>query len=204
MNLTGIDRILSSALVLYSRYGIKSITLDDLCSDLGISKKTLYQFIEDKSDLIRKVIQYDISIQLKSFEKMVNSNINAIDELLFVNRQIHKNEGLHNPVFYYDLKKYYPDIYKEWIDYKRDRMFKLIHRNLEKGIAEGLYRSDMDATVISRLHMARTEMLHLSDIIDEKETSTSHFINEIFRYHIHGICNEKGLAYFKTHFKEFK
>jgi TetR/AcrR family transcriptional regulator, cholesterol catabolism regulator len=203
MDLTGLERILNSALTLYSKYGIKSITLDDLCKELGISKKTIYQFITDKKDLIRKVVDYEITIQHNSYKKMVSSDINAIDELLYVNRQIHENQGIHNPVFYYDLKKYYPDIYKEWMKYKRARMYELIHRNLEKGIAEGLYRKEMDAAVISRLHMARAEMMHSSDIIDEKEFGTSHFINEIFRYHIHGICNEQGLAYFKAHYKEF-
>jgi TetR/AcrR family transcriptional regulator, cholesterol catabolism regulator len=203
MVLTGLERILNSALTLYSKYGIKSITLDDLCKELGISKKTIYQFITDKKDLIRKVVDYEISIQNNSYKKMVSSDINAIDELLYVNRQIHENQGIHNPVFYYDLKKYYPDIYNEWMKYKRARMYELIHRNLEKGIAEGLYRKEMDAAVISRLHMARTELMHSSDIIDEKEFSNSHFINEIFRYHIHGICNEQGLTYFKAHYKEF-
>ncbi len=200
----GLERILNSALQLYSRYGIKSVTLDDLCRELGMSKKTLYQFITDKKDLIRKVVDFEISIQHKTYEKMVSAEINAIDELLFVNRQIHENQGIHNPVFYYDLRKYYPDIYQNWMKYKRARMFELIHRNLEKGIAEGLYRKDMDAAVISRLHMARAEMMYSSDIIDNKEFSTSHFINEIFRYHIHGICNEDGLTYYKTHFKTFK
>ena len=196
MNLSGFERILNSALALYSKYGIKSITLDDLCRELGISKKTLYQHIDDKNDLIRKVIDYEISLQQKSMEKMFQSEINAIDELIYVNRMIHENQSIHNPTFYYDLKKYYPVIYAEWLEYKREKMFKMIHRNLEKGISEGLYRKELDSIVISKLHMSRTESMHTSEIIDEKELSTSRFINEVFSYHIHGICNENGLAYY--------
>ena len=196
MILSGFERILNSALALYSKYGIKSITLDDLCRELGISKKTLYQHIDDKNDLIRKVIDYEISLQQKSMEKMFQSEINAIDELIYVNRMIHENQSIHNPTFYYDLKKYYPVVYAEWLEYKREKMFKMIHRNLEKGISEGLYRKELDSTVISKLHMSRTESMHTSEIIDEKELSTSRFINEVFSYHIHGICNENGLAYY--------
>ena len=196
MNLSGFERILNSALALYSKYGIKSITLDDLCRELGISKKTLYQHIHDKNDLIRKVIDYEISLQQKSMEKMFRSEINAIDELIYVNSMIHENQSIHNPTFYYDLKKYYPGIYAEWLDYKREKMFEMIHRNLEKGISEGLYRNDLDSIIISKLHMSRTESMHTSEIIDEKELSTSRFVDEVFSYHIHGICNEKGLAYY--------
>ncbi|MEX0981292.1 MAG: TetR/AcrR family transcriptional regulator [Bacteroidales bacterium] len=196
MNLSGFERILNSALALYSKYGIKSITLDDLCRELGISKKTLYQHIHDKNDLIRKVIDYEISLQQKSMEKVFRSEINAIDELIHVNRMIHENQSNHSPTFYYDLKKYYPDIYAEWLGYKRKKMLEMIHRNLEKGISEGLYRRELDSIVISKLYMSQTESMHTSEIFDEKELSSSRFADEVFSYHIQGICNEKGLAYY--------
>ena len=187
---------------LYSKYGIKSITMDDLCRELGISKKTLYQHVTDKQDLIRKVIDYEIELQRKGMEKMFLSEMNAIDELMHVNKQIHLSESIHSPTFYFDLKKYYPVIYTEWVEYKRSRLYEMIMRNLKKGVAEGLFRQDMDARVISKLHMARVEMLHASGIIEENELSTGRFIDEIFKYHIHGICNDKGLKYFRQQFDQ--
>jgi len=189
-------------LSLYSKYGIKSITMDDLCRELGISKKTLYQHVTDKQDLIRKVIDYEIELQRKGMEKMFLSEMNAIDELMHVNKQIHLSESIHSPTFYFDLKKYYPVIYTEWVEYKRSRLYEMIMRNLKKGVAEGLFRQDMDARVISKLHMARVEMLHASGIIEENELSTGRFIDEIFKYHIHGICNDKGLKYFRQQFDQ--
>jgi AcrR family transcriptional regulator len=197
------ERILSSALVLYSKYGIRSITMDDLCRELGISKKTLYLIVDDKKDLINKVVEYEIEVQRNSMKDMFSSNLNAIDELIHVNKHIHTIQGNHSPTFYFDLKKTYPIIYGDWIKYKRERMYKMILQNLNKGVSEGLYREDIDAVVISKLHMARTEMMHSSDIIDEDERSAKHFIDEIFKYHIHGICNEKGISYFYEQIKEY-
>lgn len=197
METSGLDRILNSALALYSKYGIKSITLDDLCRDLGISKKTLYLHIHDKKDLIRKVMEYERHIQETNTKKMYRAGINAIDELMYVNRMIHENESIHSPTFYFDLKKYYPDLYGEWIEYKRKRMYEVIRRNLQKGIEEGLFRKDLDPDIISRLHMVRTETMHTSEILEDNERSASRFLHEVFRYHIHGICNDKGLAYFR-------
>jgi AcrR family transcriptional regulator len=193
----GTERILNSALSLYSKYGIKSITMDDLCRELGISKKTLYQHVEDKQDLIRKVISHEICMQRKVTEKMFQTEMNAIDELMHVNKQIHLSQSIHSPTFYFDLKKYFPDIYNEWIEYKRKKMYEMIVRNLDKGMSEGLFRKDMDVHVIAKLHVARVEMTHASTIIEEEEYSTAAFIDEIFKYHIHGICNDKGLKYFK-------
>lgn len=201
-DLQGIERILNSALSMYSKYGIKSITMDDLCRELGISKKTLYQHVEDKNDLIRKVIDYEIEMQREAMEKMFRSEMNAIDELMHVNRQIHLSQSIHSPTFYFDLKKYYPPIYNEWVEYKRKKLYDMIIRNMEKGVEEGLYREDMDARIISKLHVARVEMLHASGIIEENELSTARFIDEIFRYHIHGICNDEGLKYFRSKLDE--
>lgn len=196
------ERILNSALSLYSKYGLKSVTMDDLCRELGISKKTLYQHVEDKNDLIIKVLEYEKDMQKGMMEKMSTTVLNAIDELIHVNRQIHANQSIHSPTFYFDLKKYHTQIYNEWLEYKRKRMYELIRKNLEKGIAEGYYREDLDIDIISRLHMARTEMLHSSDIIRDDEGTTAAFIDEVFRYHIHGICNEKGLEYFQQRMKQ--
>lgn len=172
--------------------------MDDLCSELGISKKTLYLEVTDKNDLIKQVLDYEKDLQRRTMEKMTQSELNAIDELIHVNKQIHLSQSIHSPTFYYDLKKYYFRIYSDWIEYKRKRMYEMILRNLEKGISEGLYRQDLDPIIISKLHMARTEMMHSSDFIDNEQFTTSKAIDEIFRYHLHGICNEHGLEYFKN------
>lgn len=191
------DRILNSALALYSKFGIKSITMDDLCRELGMSKKTLYQHVEDKNDLITQVLEHEKVIHQQIWDKMTRSDLNAIDELIHVNRQVHLNQGIHSPTFYFDLKKYYPQIYSEWMSNKRERMYEMIHRNLQKGLDEGLYREDLNPATISKLHMSRTETLHSSEILEEEEIAHPDFIDEVFKYHIHGICNDKGLAYFK-------
>ena len=190
------EKILNSALALYSKYGIKSITMADLCRELGISKKTLYRHVRDKNDLLRKVIDYEVGFQRESTQKLYASGMNAIDELMHVNRHIHASEQIHSPTFYYDLRKYHPEIYNDWIEYKRNRMRELIVRNLEKGISERLYREDLDPDIIAILHISRVEMLHSADYLGDDELSSVRFIDEVFNYHIHGICNQVGLSYF--------
>lgn len=191
------EKILNSALALYSKYGIKSITMDDLCRELGISKKTLYRYVRDKNDLLRKVIDYEVMLQRKATQKLFASTMNAIDELMYVNRHIHASEQIHSPTFYYDLRKYHPEVCHDWIEYKRKRLHELIVRNLDKGISEGLYRDDLDPDIISKLHISRVEMLHSADYSGDDELNSARFIDEVFTYHIHGICNQKGLSYFK-------
>lgn len=195
---TNKERFLNGALSLYSRYGIKSITMDSLCRELGISKKTIYQYVEDKQQLIEEVIEHEKLLHNEIMDKMIQSDLNAIDELIHANRQIHLSQSIHSHTFYFDLKKYYPNVYEPWVEYKRERMYSMILRNLNKGIDEGFYREDLNVDVISRLHMARAEMLYSSDIMSDDEVSNARFIDEVFKYHIHGICNERGIKYFNS------
>lgn len=178
---------------MFTRYGIRSITMDDISRELGISKKTLYHNFEDKNDLIKRVIDFDMMQSRKFLEEVYRTNLDAIEEIYFVNERIHQDRSHYSPTFFYDLKRYYPETYKRWLDEKRHNMFGLIVGNLKKGKAEGIYREDIHEQTIGKLYMARMEMLKNHEILDGLLTLSSDFMQEIFTYHLHGICNENGL-----------
>lgn len=189
----GFKDILERILSLFTHYGIRSITMDDIARELGISKKTLYHDFEDKHDLIKRAIDYDIVLNRKFLEEVHRTDFNAIEELFYVNDRIYQDRVSYSPTFYYDLKKYYPDLYKKWLDEKRQNMFDLIVSNLKKGKGEGVFRKDIHEESIGKLYMARMEMLNKHEISDVLQTVTTEFVQEIFIYHLHGICNETGL-----------
>jgi len=185
--------ILERILSLFIRYGIRSITMDDIARELAISKKTLYHDFEDKNDLIKRVVDFDMIQSRRLLEDVNRSELNAIEEIFHVNSRIHKDRSRYNPTFYYDLKRYYPEIYTKWLEEKRHNMFGLIVGNLQKGKREGTYREEIQEQTIARLYMARMEMLGNNQIIDGHHFHSSEFMHEIFTYHLHGICNENGL-----------
>jgi len=178
---------------MFTRYGIRSITMDDISRELGISKKTLYHDFEDKNDLINRVIDFDMMQSRKFLEKVHRSDLNAIEEIFLVNGRIHQMHSRYNPTFYYDLKRYYPETYQRWLNEKRQNMFGLIVGNLQKGKQEGLYRKEINEHIIGKLYMARMEMLDSNEILDGTQAVSAEFLQEIFTYHLHAICNEKGL-----------
>lgn len=188
-----INNILEKVLSLFKRYGTRSVTMDDISRELGISKKTLYQEFSDKDELINRVIDFDMEQSRIFLEEVRKSKTNAVQELFLLNRQIHSVRTLYSPTFYLDLRKYYPETYQRWIADKRSNMYRVITENLSKGKAEGIYRSEIDEHVIGRLHIARVEMLEGNDIIKDHERFSKDFIQEVFIYHLHGICNEQGL-----------
>lgn len=175
------------------RYGIRSITMDDIARELGVSKKTLYHDFEDKNDLIDRVISYDMMQSRKFLEEVHRTELDAIEEIFMVNTRIHEDRSRYSPTFFYDLKRYFPEIYQRWLEDKRQNMYGLIVGNLQKGKQEGVYRMEIHEQAIGKLYMARMEMLDSNEIIDGHQTLSAEFMQEIFTYHMHGICNERGL-----------
>lgn len=199
-----INNILEKILSLLKRFGARSVTMDDISRELGMSKKTLYQEFADKDDLINRVIDFDMEQSRVFLEQVHQSESNAVQELFMFNRRMHSVYTLYSPTFYLDLKRYYPEVYQRWIEDKRSRMYSVITENLRKGKEEGVYREEIDEHIIGRLHIARIEMLEGNDIIEAHERLSRDFIQEVFIYHLHGICNEQGLKLLTLERDSFK
>jgi TetR/AcrR family transcriptional regulator, cholesterol catabolism regulator len=188
-----LKNILEKVKVLYFRYGIKSVTMDDVARELGISKKTLYQYVVDKNDLVAKVMDLEIDDNCGSLTHLFNDSLNAIEQLFEAHRFINKAMKEYTPVSDYDLKKYYPDIYRKLHQVRRDQMYTRILENIKKGKAEGLYRADLNEEIIAKLHVSRFENVFDTEIFSNEEKTSYRVFYEFFIYHIRGIANENGI-----------
>jgi len=195
--------IIQEAMQIFQRFGIKSISMEELARQLGVSKKTLYQFFADKTELVEKVVLKIAEKQNCDFLKINNENLNALDELFRFYKAAHDMIKDHNPGLEFDLQRFYPTIFKKVRDSYRERMFESTVSNLNKGKAEGFYRQNFDTNIIAKLHMIRIEYLMHSDLVTHDELHSEHFFNEVFKYHLHGILSFKGLEYIKLNYPDF-
>ena len=182
---------------LYLKYGIRSVTMNDVARELGISKKTLYVHFEDKKDLVTKIVfsEFDkIKEQIKNISKQ---NKNAIEISLEISRFIVNMRTTYSPTLEYDLKKYYPEISKKVHDTQRKKMYKSIIENQKKGIKEGLFRKDLIPEIIANIQVTRMELITESDFKEMKQYTIKQILSEVFKYHLYGICSQKGLDYLK-------
>lgn len=186
------QEIIEKARELYYQYGIRSVTMDDVVKELGISKKTLYQYFEDKSTLVAEVLKCDKDLKMKEFSEVKTNISNAMEEMLqFYNLQ-QKMIKENNPSFRYDLKKYYPKIHNEFMEKKRKVIYESVVGNLKRGKKEGLYRIDIDEEIIAGLNLMRIEALINTGIFSNDEMMMPHFFTEMFKYHMYGIVNDNG------------
>jgi AcrR family transcriptional regulator len=194
------QRVLS----LYRKYGIKSVTMDDVSRELGISKKTLYQYVHDKDDLVRKVIELEISASHSRLHLICRDDLNAIEELVEISQCIGYMLKEYSAVVEYDLRKYYPDLYISLREVRRKNMFTFFQNNLLKGKLEGLFRENLDVEILTKLSVSHIDSMIESEVIDLSEFLEPKFFHEYFVYHLRGIVNEKGLDVLTEHLQKLE
>jgi DNA-binding XRE family transcriptional regulator len=185
--------ILSKARELYTKFGIKSITMDDVAKELGISKKTLYQHVTDKDDLVGKYVDNEILNRQKEICECFKVGFNAIEELFEISLFMNKMMREQNPATDHDLKKYYPQHHQKITKVKREGIYNYIMLNLKKGKKEGLYRHDFDDEVIAKLYLSRTESLPFNDMYSVEEFTSVKIFVELLSYHVRGIATQLGI-----------
>jgi AcrR family transcriptional regulator len=184
------------------KYGIKSITMDDVARELGISKKTLYQYVNDKEDLVGKFIDNEIATRQEDICKCFRVGFNAIEELFEISMFMNKMMRRMNSTTEHDLKKYYPGHYEKTLKARREGIYNYILANLKKGIKEGLYRKELNKEVIAKLYLWRSENAHLDELFTVEEFTSIKLFIELLTYHVRGIATEKGILVLEKKIKE--
>jgi AcrR family transcriptional regulator len=196
------DSILTDVLVrvreLFYKYGVRSVSMDDICRDLGISKKKLYQLFSSKNELVAKLLELERENFKIIFDTYNFEGVNAIDILLTVSKELGERFRDISPSMTFDLVKYYPDIYNKHVEDRIDFIFKKIQINLEKGINQGVYRDDLSVELVSRLYIRRLIDLHNPEFFPADKFSFQTLFDVMFDNFIRGIANPKGIDYYES------
>jgi AcrR family transcriptional regulator len=199
-----LKNILFKVRELYMKYGIKSITMDDVARELGISKKTLYLYVTDKDELVGKFIENEISMRQEEICKCFRIGYNAIEELFEISLFMNKLMRNQNATTEHDLKKYYPNHFQKALKARHEGIYNYIMLNLRKGISEGLYREEMNKEVIAKLYLWRTENIQFDDLFTREEFTSVKLFMELINYHVRGIATEKGISVLDKKIKELE
>jgi len=199
MNLTDpkLREILKRTVELFYEFGIRNLNMDDISRSLGISKKTLYQYVKSKEDLIEKLFYYDEMRWNEEMAKMKVDELNAIEILIQVSLKVFDEMGKLGPKIKFELKKYYEPIFQQFMIRKQNHIFGQISKNIEKGIAEGLYRSDVNIELIAGLYVRNLVMMHNNDFCFAENTTFEEVFQVLFESHIRAIATPEGIAYFE-------
>jgi len=191
--------LLGKAEELFMRYGIRSVAMDDIARELGVSKKTLYQLVANKEDLIQQVFTRKLNLQKEQIEALRAEKDNALAELVKVVQYMLAQLRQVSPSFRYDLEKYYPSLHREMEAFHRAFFEQFIRENLEWGIQEGLYRSSVDPVVIARIFVNTALQMGHDELFPVQDYALDQLLEQLFLYHIYGVATSKGTTYIEEY-----
>ncbi len=186
------ERIQQKARELFMRYGFKSVTMDEIASQLGISKKTVYQFFTDKDELVEAVMQGEMIHMQEVCHKQVNECMNAVDELFMDMDSLGEAIDAMNPQIIFDLEKFYPETHLKFKKHKHNFLLDAIKKNLERGIAEELYRNDLDVDITAKFRLESFFIAFNQEMFPYGKYSLVRVCLEMYNLYVHAITTEKG------------
>ncbi len=195
------ELIVSTASHLFEQFGIRSVSIDNVCTELRISKKTFYTYFQQKEDLVDAVLTYQRNSNFERYDKLFK-NKNAIDSLILIIKEIKKNVEQESHRIWYDLAKYYPRISEKFEMQKRETIRAGFELNLRQGIKEGYYREDLDVELLSFFHSIQLKNSFETMNQDLKKFSRKRLIDFSVDMMIHLIANEKGLKYMEENYNK--
>jgi len=185
------NRILLAAKDLFTTYGFKGITMDEIAKHLAISKKTIYQYFQDKDDIVRECISNHMGCEKVLYDELNSSANNPVEEFLIEMQHLKLTLFRMHPSVIFELKKYHPKAWEIFESHKQNWLIVRIKDNLTRGIALGYYRSDIEPEILAKLRVEQVSIGFDSTIFSQAfdmKTIQMQFIEHF----LHGILTEKG------------
>lgn len=187
------ERILVKAHELFMRYGIRSVSMDDIATNLGMSKKTIYQFFADKDELVDAIMDVEIVNMQNDCTSCSIRARDAVDEIFLTMEQILEQFSQMNPMVLYDMEKFHHRAYQKIMKHKHDFILKIISSNLERGKAEGLYRPEVNVEIMARFRLESMMLAFNIDLYPPKKFPLVEVTRELIEHFVYGISTLKGI-----------
>jgi TetR/AcrR family transcriptional regulator, cholesterol catabolism regulator len=196
-----LKQILAKIRILALDEGIENVSIRTICNKLGICKDEFYAFFKDENDLAIKLLEFERESFKEIFDEYDFEEMNAIDILLIVSKEVASRYYNVTPAISRSLSQRFPEIYQEHLQKRMEFVFEKIQINLQKGIRQGMYRTDLSIELIARLYLSRMIDIHNEDIFPPNQFSFQTLFQVMFDNFVRSVATPEGLNYFETKMK---
>ncbi|TDH26184.1 TetR/AcrR family transcriptional regulator [Segetibacter sp. 3557_3] len=196
------QRILEKALELFNKFGIRRVTMDEIASQVGMSKKTIYQVFVDKDELVDAVIGVHITDNKCRCELDRQKADNAIHQVFLAMDMTQEMFSKMHAGILYDLQKFHPNTFNRFAEFRDRYLYTIVDDNLKWGIEEGLYREDMNLDVIIKMRLTTMFLPFNQDIFPSHKYNLADVEKETFEHFMFGVATIKGHKLIDTYKQE--
>lgn len=185
------EKIILTSIELFMEQGIKAVTMDVIAKELGMSKKTLYQYFENKNALVTGVVDFHFQEEKKVLYQITEDNqMNSLEKMIQIIKHITTVFSSLKPIFIQDIQKYYPKVWRQVEAFQEEHILFTIEKNIKEGMSTQWFRAELNPIFIARLYLAKSfELIRL--ISTNQTTSTfATLFKEMISYHLFGIIHQ--------------
>lgn len=193
------NKILKGTEELFLRYGVRSITMDEIARHLGISKKTLYQYFTDKDDIVSTTTREHLLREQEVFEQIAKESKNAVEELVKLSGCLRQNMKGMNASLLFDLQKYHQNAWNVWLEFKNKTIRNSVVRNLKKGMEEGLFRAEINPEILAAVRLETVQLGFDEHLFPQEKFNLMDVQVQLLDHFIYGILTEKGKKLFQKY-----
>jgi len=177
---------------MFMRFGIRSVSMDDIAVQLGMSKKTLYQYFADKDELVDAVLGDEVTQGQKDCIGCFSASKDAVEEIFLTMEHILEQFRNMNPMVLYDLQKFHHTSFQKFLKYKNEFLFEVIRKNMERGIKEELFRPEINVDVLSKFRIETMMLAFNMDLFPPRKYNLAEVTREIIEHFLYGLSTLKG------------
>ncbi len=192
MSTDQIERIIQGGEDLFMQAGIKSVTMDDIAKHLGMSKKTIYTFFNDKNELVIALMKKKLNEDECQIQSIIHNSSNVIEEMINMMKCSEEIFSRINPIVIHDMQKYHPDAWVEFQKFKSGVLVKTLEELLKKGIQQGFIRPEVDVKILAQMRLSQVEMGFNTTIFPVAEFNTWKVQYQMLEHFNYGVCTLKG------------
>lgn len=185
------ERIILKSIELFTRYGIRLVTMDQIAEEVGMSKRTIYELFKNKDTLVMECLESIHRKQMTEIQEIAEKASNVIEALYRVGQYSEKKKAEMNPIFFEDIRKLYPQIWNTMKQRSNTGSGMFSHMILTKGIGEGIFRDDLDITIVGTFMQSMMETFPKKEIFPENTPDKALLRNIVIPYYM-GISTDKG------------
>jgi AcrR family transcriptional regulator len=197
------ETILQKANEMYMTLGYKSVTMDDIAAELGISKKTIYQHYANKNELVEASTFYLFEKISNGIDHICTLGNNAIEEIFEIRKFLMKHLNNETTSPFYQLQKFFPHTFATLHSKQFEKMHGCMLENINKGIQDGLYRPDINIDFVSRIYFTGLTGIKNTDIFPADTYEVNAVTKQYLEYHLRAITTQKGLETLKIALEKY-
>jgi len=187
-----IERIIQGGEELFLQAGIRSVTMDDIARNLGMSKKTIYQFFKDKNELVMALTKKKLQEDEERMSEIISKSGNVIEEMINMMKCSEDIFSRINPIVIHDLQKYHHEAWRLFQSFKAEVLVNTLEELLAKGIKQGFLRPDIDVKIIARMRVNQVQLGFNTTVFPIAEFNPWNVQQQFHEHFNYGICTLKG------------